>query len=65
MSLDLVSSKHTSISLSQMKFLNTRTMLIGVHIRGGDFLIPSHVDMSYTVATQDYEKSSLVFSKQS
>ena len=40
-------------------------MLIGVHIRGGDFLIPSHVDMSYTVATQDYEKSSLVFSKQS
>ena len=42
--------------LSQIKFLNTITLLVGVGIRSGDFSIQTHVDLVDTLAMQDYIK---------
>ena len=51
--------EHTNNFLSQIKSSNSSTMLIGVHIRRGDFLVQAHVDMGYTVATEDYVKKAV------
>ena len=51
--------EHTNYFLSQIKSSNSSTMLIGVHIRRGDYLVQAHVDMGYTVATEDYVKKAV------
>ena len=51
--------EHTNNFLSQIKSSNSSTMLIGVHIRRGDFLVQAHVDMGYTVVTEDYVKKAV------
>ena len=53
--------EHTNSFLSHIKSLNTSTMLIGVHIRRGDFLVQAHVDKGYTVATEDYVKKAVYY----
>ena len=53
--------EHTNNFLSQIKSSNSSTMLIGVHIRRGDFLVQAHVDMGYTVATEDYVKKAVQY----
>ena len=53
--------ERTNIFLSQIKFLHKNTTLIGAHIRRGDFLLQVHVDLGYTVATQDYVRKAVQF----
>ena len=53
--------EYTNNFLSQIKSLNRSTMLIGVHIRRGDFLVQAHVDMGYTAATEDYVKKAVQY----
>ena len=53
--------EQTHTFLSQIKFLNRNTTLIGVHIRRGDFLIQAHVELGYTVAIQDYVRKAVQY----
>ena len=53
--------EHTNTFLSRIQSQETNTTLIGVHIRRGDFLIQAHVDMGYTVATEDYVKKAVQY----
>ena len=53
--------EHTNTFLSHIQSKKTSTTLIGVHIRRGDFLIQTHVDMGYAVATEDYVKKAVQY----